>query len=229
MNTRSLLDQLLKSGTDLLQGNSNQASAPQGNRSGASPLGSLLAGAGGGAAISLLLGSKKARKMGGKAITYGGLAALGVVAWKAWQNYQQGQPGATPQTQPIQTVDRLPAPQAEQHSQAILRALIAAAKADGHIDQRERELIDNEIARLSNDQSLLQWFDRELQKPLDPAEVASAAANSPELAAEMYLASLLMVDQQSFMERAYLDELARQLQLPDALRKELETQALQAG
>ncbi|MFZ2289720.1 MAG: tellurite resistance TerB family protein [Halopseudomonas yangmingensis] len=228
MNTRSLLDQLLKSGSDLLQGNSNPGSTNQTSRTGTSPLGSLLAGAGGGAAISLLLGSKKARKMGGKAITYGGLAALGVVAWKAWQNYQQNQTGAAPQAQPIQTVDRLPAPQAEQHSQAILRALIAAAKADGHIDQRERELIDNEIARLSNDQSLLQWFDRELQKPLDPAEVAGAA-DSPELAAEMFLASLLMVDQQSYMERAYLDELARQLRLPAELRSELERQAQQAG
>jgi len=228
MNTRSLLDQLLKSGSDLLQGNSNPASTNQTSRTGTSPLGSLLAGAGGGAAISLLLGSKKARKIGGKAITYGGLAALGVVAWKAWQNYQQNQTGAAPQAQPIQTVDRLPAPQAEHHSQAILRALIAAAKADGHIDQRERELIDNEIARLSNDQSLLQWFDRELQKPLDPAEVAGAA-DSPELAAEMFLASLLMVDQQSYMERAYLDELARQLRLPAELRSELERQAQQAG
>lgn len=227
MNTRSLLDQLLKSGSDLLQGNSNPASTNQTSRTGTSPLGSLLAGAGGGAAISLLLGSKKARKIGGKAITYGGLAALGVVAWKAWQNYQQNQTGAAPQAQPIQTVDRLPAPQAEQHSQAILRALIAAAKADGHIDQRERELIDNEIARLSNDQSLLQWFDRELQKPLDPAEVAGAA-DSPELAAEMFLASLLMIDQQSYMERAYLDELARQLALPAELRSELERQAQQA-
>lgn len=228
MNTRSLLDQLLKSGSDLLQGNSNPGSTNQTSRTGTSPLGSLLAGAGGGAAISLLLGSKKARKIGGKAITYGGLAALGVVAWKAWQNYQQNQTGAAPQAQPIQTVDRLPAPQAEHHSQAILRALIAAAKADGHIDQRERELIDNEIARLSNDQSLLQWFDRELQKPLDPAEVAGAA-DSPELAAEMFLASLLMVDQQSYMERAYLDELARQLRLPAELRSELERQAQQAG
>ena len=60
-------------------------------------------------------------------------------------------------------------------------------------------------------------------KPLDPAEVARAAS-TPEMAAEMYLASLLMVDQQHFMERAYLDELARQLQLAPALKLELEAQ-----
>ena len=62
---------------------------------------------------------------------------------------------------------------------------------------------------------------------LDPAEVARAAA-SPELAAEMYLASLLVTDETGFMERAYLDELARQLGLPDGLKRELERQALAA-
>jgi len=41
----------------------------------------------------------------------------------------------------------------------------------------------------------------------------------------MYLASLLVVDESSFMERAYLDELARQLRLPDGLKVELEAQA----
>lgn len=51
------------------------------------------------------------------------------------------------------------------------------------------------------------------------------AASSPALAAEMYLASLLVADETSFMERAYLDELARQLQLPPGLKAELEAQA----
>ena len=227
MNTRGLLDQLLKSGSDLLNGGAAGQPAAQPQQSATSPVGSLLAGAGGGAAISLLLGSKKARKLGGKAVVYGGAAALGVVAWKAWQNYQRGQSVPPVQSEP-QTIDRLPAPQAEQHSQAILRALIAAAKADGHIDQREREMIDAEIARISSDPTLLQWFDRELQKPLDPADVA-AAADTPALAAEMYLASLLMIDQQSFMEKAYLDELARQLDLPADLRSELEAQAFSLG
>ena len=38
----------------------------------------------------------------------------------------------------------------------------------------------------------------------------------------MYLASLLAVDEQNFMERAYLDELARQLKLDDGLKVQLE-------
>ena len=226
MNTQGLLDQLLKSASGALSGNSSTNSR-QGS-AGGSQLGSLLSGAGGGAlaagAVGLLLGNKKARKMGGKAVKYGGMAALGVVAFKAWQQWQKNSANA-PQGQP-QTVDRLPAPQQEQHSHAILRALIGAAKADGHIDDRERELIDAEVAKLPNDPQTLQGFDAELRKPLDPAEVASAA-QTPEMAAEMYLASLLVVDEQSFMEKAYLQELSSQLKLDPQLMAELAHQAQQ--
>ncbi|CAD5107525.1 tellurite resistance TerB family protein [Zestomonas carbonaria] len=225
MNTRGLLDQLLKSGQELLQNGGGQAKSGQGGQLG-NLLGSVGGGALGGGAIALLLGSKKARKMSGKVLTYGGLAALGVVAYKAYNNWQQQQQAGAARTIEPQTVDRLPAPQAEQHSHAILRALVAAAKSDGHIDARERQLIDDEVLRITGDRELQGWLDRELNKPLDPAEVASAA-QSPEMAAEMYLASLLMVDQEHFMERAYLDELARQLKLDPALKSELETQARQ--
>ncbi|MFN7506543.1 MAG: tellurite resistance TerB family protein, partial [Limnobacter sp.] len=126
-------------------------------------------------------------------------------------------------TREPQTVDRLPEPQVEQHSQAILRALIGAAKADGHIDAKERQLIDSEIAKLTSDPHLQRWFDQEMNKPLDPLEIA-AYATTPELAAEMFLASVLIVDEESFMERTYLQELAKQLRLDPALQVELRAQ-----
>lgn len=237
MKTSGLLDQLLKSGQDLLQNrqSSNPASGAGGlgdllgrggNNGG---LGNLLSGAGGGAlaagAMGLLLGNRKARKLGGKVITYGGLTALGVLAYKAfgnWQAQQQGNANATAQPVPM-TIDRLPPAQAEEHSRGILMALIAAAKADGHVDERERQLIDAELAKMTSDPELQRWLDAELNKPLDPSVIA-AEATSPEMAAEMYLASVLMVDEEHFMERAYLDELARQLNLDPALKAELEAQ-----
>ena len=175
-----------------------------------------------GGALGLLLGKNKTTR---KLATYGGLAAVGVMAYKAYGDYKQQQAGTTARVEP-QTVDRLPPPQAELHSQAILKALIAASKADGHIDARERQVIEGEFTRL-NDAELQQWLHAELEKPLDPAEVARAAT-TPEMASEMYLASLLAADEQSFMERAYLDELARQLRLDDDLRQRLERE-LQRG
>lgn len=238
MKTSGLLDQLLKSGQDLLQ--KKQGSSPMGGSGsglgdllsggggGKGGLGNLLSGAGGGAlaagAMGLLLGNRNARKFGGKVVTYGGLTALGVLAYKAYSNWQAQQGSASPQaTRAPMTIDRLPPAQAEEHSQGILRALIAAAKADGHVDDQERQLIDEELIKLSTDPELQRWFDAELNKPLDPVEVA-AAATSPEMASEMYLASVLMVDEEHFMERAYLDELARQLKLDATLKAELESQ-----
>lgn len=171
-----------------------------------------------GGALGLLLGRNKSTR---KLATYGGLAALGVMAYKAYGDYKLQQDGAS-RTEP-QTVDRLPPPQAEQHSQAILKALVAAAKADGHVDARERQVIEGEFARINQDESVQAWLHNELEKPLDPAEVAKAGT-TPEIASEMYLASLLVADEQNFMERAYLDELARQLKLDDALKARLEQQ-----
>ncbi|MFJ7316316.1 tellurite resistance TerB family protein [Pseudomonas sp. NPDC098747] len=234
MNTRGLLDQLLKSGQDLLQnkagGSQNKSAAGGlggllGGSSGGGGLGGLLSGAGGGAlaagAMGLLLGSKKARNVGGKVAVYGGLAALGVLAYKAYGNWN-AQKGTAPQGEP-QTLDRLPPAQVEQHSQAILKALVAAAKADGHIDDRERQLIEGEFTKLDNDQELQHWLHAELNKPLDPADVARAAS-TPEMAAEMYIASVMLVDEENFMEKSYLDELARQLKLEPGLKVELEKQ-----
>ncbi|MDD1509197.1 tellurite resistance TerB family protein [Pseudomonas sp. CNPSo 3701] len=238
MNTRGLLDQLLKSGQQLLQQKSaGKSSSGLGDAlggllggasgktsGGGSDLGSMLKGAGGGAALAMLLGNKRVRKVGGKVAIYGGLAALGVIAYKAYGNWQAKQAGA-PKGEP-QTIDRLPASEVELHSQSILKALVAAAKADGHVDERERELIEGEFSKLASDSETQHWLHAELNKPLDPAEVARAAS-TPEMAAEMYVASVLMVDEEHFMERAYLDELARHLKLDPALKAELETQVRQ--
>jgi uncharacterized membrane protein YebE (DUF533 family) len=235
MNITSILDQLLKSGQGTVQDNSWQSknvNSPSGGLgdllSGSGGLGGILSGFGGGVAtggvLGLLLGNKKARKAGGKVAMYGGLAALGVIAYKAYSNWQ-AQNVKTSYSEP-QTIDRLPAQQVEEHSLAILKALVAASKADGHVDARERQLLDQELSKLANDLELRRWFEAELNKPLDPTDVAKAA-KTPEMAAEMYIASVLMVDEENFMERSYLGELARQLNLDPALKIELETQVRQ--
>jgi uncharacterized membrane protein YebE (DUF533 family) len=230
MNSKSLIDQLLKAGTEMMQGGGHIGGKTAGKTIGGMQMKDMLVGAGGGAAataaLGMLLGNKRHKKMGGKVLTYGGLAALGVLAYKAYGNWQQQQ-GNIAATQEPQTVDRLPEYQVEQHSQAILRALIGAAKADGHIDAKERQLIDGEIAKITSDPQLQRWFDQEMNKPLDPVEIA-AYATTPELGAEMFLASVLMVDEESFMERSYLQELAKQLRLDPALEQELRMQVEQA-
>ncbi|WP_349572861.1 tellurite resistance TerB family protein [Azotobacter salinestris] len=234
MNTSGLLDQLLRSA----QGFRRQGQSMPGSGAGGGVLGDILGGAGGGAlgglmggrgkgalaagALGLLLGKRRIGRLGGNAMAYGGLAALGMLAYKAFSNWQAQQAGAL-RREP-QTLDRLPPEKAEGHSQAVLKALVAAAKADGHVDEHERQLIETELAKVAEDDELKHWLHGELNRPLDPADVARAA-DTPELAAEIYLASLLAVDEEQYMERAYLDELARQLKLDPQLKAELEAQA----
>ncbi len=218
MNIQNLLDQLLGAG---------QSAAQKAGQSGYANFGTgMLAGG----ALGLLLGDKRVRKFGGKALTYGGAAALGALAFRAYSNWQQQQAAVgaapVPAAQPTQF---LPAPEAADHSRAVLKALIAAAKSDGHIDAHERGLIEEQLGRMAADASLRSWIDAEVARPLDPAEVASAAGDAMEIATEMYLVSVLAVDSESFMERAYLDALATQLKLPADLKAQLEAEAKRAA
>jgi uncharacterized membrane protein YebE (DUF533 family) len=233
MNAQSMLEQLLKSAMSMLDPKPSAASVPGAPAPRDAGWGQFGAGAAAGGALGLLMGSKRGRRLGGKALKYGSVAALGLVAYKAyshWQSQQEQQAaaGSVPAAPlPPRTVNLLPPPEVEQHSRAILQAMIAAAKADGHLDDRERGLVEAELMRSQAGDDERRWLESELRRPLDPAEVARAAV-TPELAAEMYLASLLVADETSFMERAYLDELARQLRLPEGLKVELERQTLAA-
>lgn len=233
MNTSDLLEQLLRAGqgSQAQQGSAGPSSqdtlggllgglfggggATRGGGGLGGLLGGLLGGSGGSAG-----GFAQGRSAGGS--NYAALASLGMMAFQAYQSWQRSQ-AAAPQAA-LRTVDQLSGPEAEGHSHAILRALIAAAKADGRVDEQEQQLIYAEIKRQTSDPQLQQWLDEEVGKPLDAAEVARSAQD-PAMAAEMYLASVMLVDDQQDAERAYLDELAAALQLDPALQLQLEQQA----
>lgn len=231
MSTKGLLDQLLRQGQSVIQSKMSphspgRRSAPAGSSSLSGLTQGLNKSALASGALSMLMGSKRMSKFGSVGLKYGGLAALGVLAHRAYSHWQEQNASTAPAGTP-RTIDRVSGSEAEDHSRAVLKALIAAAKADGHIDAREQQLTDEELGKLTVDSNVRDWLNTELNKPLHPQEVANAA-NSLEMASEMYLVSLMMVDEQSYMERAYLDELARHLKLDPALRSNLEAQARQS-
>ncbi|NWF12448.1 tellurite resistance TerB family protein [Pseudomonas reactans] len=227
MNTSDLLEQLLRAGQGgsassgglggllggLLRGTST------GNVSAGGGLGGLLGGLGG--MLGGVTGTRPAQGRSG-GMNYAALASLGMAAFQAYQAWQRQQ--ATAPQQAFQTVDQLDGPAAEAHSHAVLRALIAAAKADGRIDDKEKELISSELGRHTDDPQLQQWLDAEVAKPLDAADFAEFASD-PAMAAEVYLASVMLVDDQQDAERNYLDALAAQLQIDPQLQLHLEQQA----
>jgi uncharacterized membrane protein YebE (DUF533 family) len=222
MSIQNILEQLLRSGTQQYD---------KAKQSG--DLGKYGTGAAVGGALALLLGSKRGRSIGGKALKLGSLAAVGALAWKVYQDHQaknQAQAPASAAGAPQAVLpaparfEALPAQALEDHSRAMLMAMIAAAKSDGHMDDRERGLVEAELTRLDADPSTRQWMETELRRPVEPSHVA-AAARTPEMAAEIYLASVLVTDETTTMERAYLDQLARELNLAPALKADLEAKA----
>jgi uncharacterized membrane protein YebE (DUF533 family) len=236
MNTSDLLEQLLRAGQGSMSQQGSGGAAPQGGLGGLGGLlGGLLGGGagsgmGGGGLGGLLggllgggspMGGSTPRRSGG-GTNYAALASLGMMAFQAYQAWQRNQ-AAAPQQAP-RTVDLLSGPEVEDHSHAILRALIAAAKADGRIDDAEKQMISTEIGRHTDDPQLQQWLDDEVARPLDAADVAQSATD-PGMAAEMYLASVMLVDDQQDAERNYLDELAAALKIDPELQVHLEQQA----
>lgn len=228
MNTSDLLEQLLRAGQGSQSQQSGGAASAQGGLGGL--LGGLLGGGAGAGGLGGLLGGLLGggSPMGGSTQTrsggtnYAALASLGMMAFQAYQAWQRSQASA-PQQAP-RTVDLLSGPEIEDHSHAILRALIAAAKADGRIDDAEKQIISTEIGRHTDDPQLQQWLDDEVARPLDAADVAQSAQD-PGMAAEMYLASVMLVDDQQDAERNYLDELAAALKIDPGLQVHLEQQA----
>lgn len=83
--------------------------------------------------------------------------------------------------------------------------------------------IESTLKEAGADAGLQTMLHNELNKPLDPSEIARLA-QSPQQASEIYLASLIVVDEQNFMEKTYLQELAKQLQLAPEVTLQLEQQ-----
>ncbi|MEL7286130.1 MAG: tellurite resistance TerB family protein [Pseudomonadota bacterium] len=220
MDLKSLLNQALKS--DLIKQGADALGKQSSNiksSSNSSQLKTLGAGAIGGGLIGMLMGSKKskkmAKKMGSGALKVGGAAALGALAYKVYNDWQSKQ-----DTQGVgETFD----PDDNKHAKLILKAMIGAAKADGHVDEEEMARIEQALTEMGADDHVRQLVHQELHKPLDPAEIARLAT-SPQQASEIYLASLIVADEQNFMEKAYLQELAKQLNLSPEVTHQLEAQ-----
>lgn len=234
MNASSILKQLMQqaggqsSGTGsgggmdlnkMMGGLSSQLSGSKG--SSGIDLKSLL----GGGALGMMIGSKRGRKMGGKALKYGAIAGVGYLAWKAYQNSQAGNAASAPQAndQQGQPIEDLQGQAQERRGQEILQAMIMAARADGHIDANERAMLTQEIEALGPDDELHAWIQRQFDAPLD-AEALAQTADSPQAGREIYLVSAIIVDEQNPMERAWLDQLAGALGLPAEVVGELDRQ-----
>ncbi|MBB3946181.1 uncharacterized membrane protein YebE (DUF533 family) [Rhizobium skierniewicense] len=184
-----------------------------------------------GAIAAAIFGTKTGRKLAGNAAAVGGIAAIAGLGYLAYRNYQSGQKPQAIQ-QPLPTQELLPPPvDSPFHPQSptlsnnfaltLVQAMIAAAKADGHIDAAERARIMEKLQVSELDREAEAFIEKELADPLDIDALVSAA-QTEEQKVEIYTASRLTIEPDSRAERGYLDLLAGRLGLPDALVEHIE-------
>ena len=212
INVKQLLDKVMSANQ---AGTAGAASPVEGLFKNPATLGALAGG--GGLLAALMSNNKNVRRIGG----IGGAAALGAVAFKAYNSWLAKNSG-TASSPHVAALDfgALPEATQEERSRAILSAMVAAAKADGLFDERERRLILEETQK-AGDAETTAWVQQEINKPQDVDAVARLAA-TPEMAVEIYLASLLVIDEQNEAEKNYLDLLAAKMNLHPQLREEIE-------
>jgi len=185
--------------------------------------GGLAGGAMAGGVMALLLGNKSARKMAGTAATYGGAALVGGLAYKAYKNWQHGKQDQSPIDEDSFTSEEIMSPD---YQLTMIKAMIAAAKADGHIDANEQQRIFDAINKMELPTELKALMFDLLSKPITVSEIALGAVNM-EQKTEIYLVSCMVIDPDHPAERAHLAELAEVLNLPHGLVEQLRVQALQ--
>ncbi len=227
MNAEELLQQLLESGKQIAdQGKqmvnegaefaSNAIEFPEAGPERDAMLKNLSAGAAAGGLLALLVGTKQGRKVLSPLIKVGSVAALAAVGYKAWDTWQEdnGQPDLNGDS----AEDR------ERQSLAILQAMIGASQADGVVSEEENAAITGQIKATGLQDRAMAILVEQMGQPADPAKIA-ALADSPKLAVDLYLASLVVTGQQNDAEERYLQELAAKLKLDSELVNEIRKEA----
>ena len=168
-----------------------------------------------GAALGVLMGGGIRGGIGGAALALLGLTAYNAlnkgktIQEKMAQSRQADvpvgmRPPATPQEAEL----------VENRALLALKAMIAAAKADGEIDPRERERILGKLKDAGADEETQEFVEKEVAAPLDVDSLVRQVSD-PQTAAQVYAASLLAIKVDTPAERAYLRDLSTKLGLDD--------------
>lgn len=170
-----------------------------------------------GALAGALLGGG-GKSLGG-ALGGGLMALLGAMAFQALK----GSGGRTPSVplglmEPQTDADRQ---ELERHAELVLKAMINAAKADGQIDPSEVRRIVGKLQEVGMDAETQQYVMSEMKKPMETQALFAAAKGRPELAAQIYGASLLAIEVDTPAEQKYLDQLAAGLGISPAVAQRI--------
>ncbi|EWY40449.1 hypothetical protein N825_34700 [Skermanella stibiiresistens SB22] len=103
----------------------------------------------------------------------------------------------------------------------MIRAMIAAANADGQITAEERQRIIQHLDKAGAGAEERRIVEQEIASP-KPLDDIIRQSRDQDTAEQIYLASEIAIRGGSETERRYLDFLASRLNIPDARRRELD-------
>jgi uncharacterized membrane protein YebE (DUF533 family) len=165
---------------------------------------------------ALVFGTSSGRAVIGSAARLGGMALIGGLAYKAYQNYQSGKPllevGNPELLPPPRGTGFEPEAASEATALLFIRAMIAAAAADGAIDAEERTAILGGLREAGFDQEANEWLEGEMASPAS-IEALAQGAQSPEVAAQIYTAARIAINPDTPKEKDFLAGLAASLGL----------------
>ena len=171
--------------------------------------GDNLAAGGLGALLGTLMGGS--RSTTANALGGGMMGLLGMMAYKALTN-SNARASAPAQAQVPAYTQPTPQQQATD-AEIILIAMIDAAKADGQVDADELNKIMSNLKSSGAGQEGVNYVIQKLQGPMETAKIVAAVKGRPELAAQVYSASLMAIEVDTDAEKKYLDKLAKAMGL----------------
>ncbi|WP_342360969.1 tellurite resistance TerB family protein [Terrarubrum flagellatum] len=181
-----------------------------------------------GGLAAAIFGTSAGRGLATNAAKLGGLATIGGLAYSAWRNHQQGKPmldlNAAPAAAPAGSGFE-PDAATNEHAELFIRAMVAAAAADGSVDANERATIIAGLQQAGLNEEAYAWLENEIAHPMSADQLAAAAAGSPELATQIYTAARISIEPDEGAESQFLKTLAAKLGLPDALVAQIEATA----
>jgi len=171
-----------------------------------------------GALVGSLLGG--GGKSFGGALGGGVMALLGAMAFQALKGSGQST-GKVPLglMEPQTDADRQ---ELENRSELVLKAMINAAKADGKIDEGEAHRIVGKLQEAGADADGQRYVLEQMRRPMETEKLIAAAEGHPNLAAQLYAASLMAIEVDTPAEKAYLANLASGLGLAPTVTRRIE-------
>lgn len=219
MNWKNLLDQVLDAGKEIAEKGQTIAedklNIPAEGEARDASLDGMKKGAIAAGALALLLGTKTGRKVTGSAVKLGSLAAVGGLAYKAYQNWQEN--NAVEGNQPQAALPAADTAQEDANSLVLLKAMLAAANADGHIDETELATIREQLEAFELDANLTELTGQTLS-----AQQVAELSDSVDMSAQIYLVSSLVLDRDNIQDEAYRQVLIQALNLADDLVEALD-------